>query len=372
MQHLPSAPVPQRRPLPGEIYPGFAPAPPCPVPFRDGFQPPPNPNCCTTTRPATAPTLPPPLQPPPPPPPPPLLSLLCASDPRIRGVQPPPQTPARVQGTPGAVAQERGSTEGGPDRGRGAVLPHPPYNTGPHGVLHAGVHLRFSGGSAGLQGDAEGRGEAVCGTAVPPKEACPLTGGAQASFGSGSGGRFAQRAGGEAPVAMVHHHDSHPHRAWGPGPKAASGAVFGGDCGSAPPQTHPHRPPRPPPHPLPPSPQQHVPPPPLNPQGRTNKGSPEESGHGDRETQGAGRPHSPEWVQSAGGGKGKDKRERIIVVVRSPCQEHDPADAHPQRAQVSAGVSKPPHGPRVCVWMPLVTGTGNSLCPGRLVIRGLR
>ena len=33
-------------------------------------------------------------------------------------------------------------------------------------------------------------------------------------------------------------------------------------------------------------------------------------------------------VQSAEGGKGKDNWERIIVVVRSPCQENDPADAH--------------------------------------------
>ena len=33
-------------------------------------------------------------------------------------------------------------------------------------------------------------------------------------------------------------------------------------------------------------------------------------------------------VQSAEGGKGKDKRERIIVVVRSTCQENDPGDAH--------------------------------------------
>ena len=54
-----------------------------------------------------------------------------------------------------------------------------------------------------------------------------------------------------------------------------------------------------------------------------------------------------------------------LVVVRSPCQEYDPADAHPQRAQVSAGVGKPPHGLGVCVWMHLVNGTGNSLSPGR-------
>ena len=35
-----------------------------------------------------------------------------------------------------------------------------------------------------------------------------------------------------------------------------------------------------------------------------------------------------QMVQSAEGGKGKDKRERIIVVVRSPCQDNYPADAH--------------------------------------------
>ena len=40
-------------------------------------------------------------------------------------------------------------------------------------------------------------------------------------------------------------------------------------------------------------------------------------------------PPPPPGVQSVEGGKGKDKRERIIGVVRSPCQENDPADAHP-------------------------------------------
>ena len=60
--------------------------------------------------------------------------------------------------------------------------------------------------------------------------------------------------------------------------------------------------------------------------------SPEETGQGERETQGEvtwqGRPCSPKMVQSAEGSKGKDKRERIIVVVTSPCQENYPADAH--------------------------------------------
>ena len=88
--------------------------------------------------------------------------------------------------------------------------------------------------------------------------------------------------------------------------------------------------------------------------------SPEETGHGERETQGEmtgqGRLRSPTTVQSA---EAKDKRD-IIVVVRSPRQENDPADAHPRRAQVSAGVGKPPHGLGPCVWMPLVNGTGQQ------------
>ena len=33
--------------------------------------------------------------------------------------------------------------------------------------------------------------------------------------------------------------------------------------------------------------------------------------------------------------------------------------------QVSVGVGKPPHGLGVCIWMPLVNGTGNSPSPGR-------
>ena len=60
---------------------------------------------------------------------------------------------------------------------------------------------------------------------------------------------------------------------------------------------------------------------------------PEEIGHGERDEQGEitgqGRPRWPKTVWSAKGGEGKDKRERIIVVVKSPCQENYPADAHP-------------------------------------------
>ena len=93
------------------------------------------------------------------------------------------------------------------------------------------------------------------------------------------------------------------------------------------------------PLPLPPapsstrSPQQHTPPPPNAPQGRKNREDPEETGHGERDEQGEitgqGRPRTPKTVQSAERGEGKDKRERIIVVVRSPCQEYYPADALP-------------------------------------------
>ena len=47
--------------------------------------------------------------------------------------------------------------------------------------------------------------------------------------------------------------------------------------------------------------------------------SPKETGQGERETQGEvtgqGRLRLPKVVHSAEGGKGKDKRERLIVVV---------------------------------------------------------
>ena len=84
--------------------------------------------------------------------------------------------------------------------------------------------------------------------------------------------------------------------------------------------------------------------------------SPEETGRGAQgEVTGQGRPRSPKMVQSAEGGKGKDKRERIIVVVRRPRQEDDPADAHPS-AHKSVLESANPAWTR----MHLVNGTGNS------------
>ena len=82
-----------------------------------------------------------------------------------------------------------------------------------------------------------------------------------------------------------------------------------------------------------PSSQQHAPPPPNAPQDRKNWEGPEDTRQGERdekgEITGQGRPRSPKMMQSTEGGEGKDKRERIIVVVRSPCQENYPADAHP-------------------------------------------
>ena len=93
-----------------------------------------------------------------------------------------------------------------------------------------------------------------------------------------------------------------------------------------------------------PSLQQHAPPPPNAPQGRKNGEGGEETGQGERDeprrVTEQDRPRSLKTVHSAEGEEGKEKQERIIVVVRSPCQENYPADAHPS-AQVSAGVGKP-------------------------------
>ena len=105
-------------------------------------------------------------------------------------------------------------------------------------------------------------------------------------------------------------------------------------------RTHAHSPPAPS---STPSLQQHAPPPPNAPQGRQNGEGGEDTGQGERDEPrrltGQGRLHSPKTVQSAEGEEGKEKRERIIVVVRSPCRENYPADEHPS-AQVSAGVGK--------------------------------
>ena len=94
-----------------------------------------------------------------------------------------------------------------------------------------------------------------------------------------------------------------------------------------------------------PSPQQRARPPPNAPQDRKNREGPEETGHGEGDKQGEitgqGRPRSPKTVQSAEVGEGKDKRERIIVVVRSPCSENYPADAHPSAHKSVLGSANP-------------------------------
>ena len=64
-----------------------------------------------------------------------------------------------------------------------------------------------------------------------------------------------------------------------------------------------------------------------------------------REVTGQGRPRSPKTVQSAEGGEGKEKRERIIVVVKSPCQENYPADAHPSAHKLVLESANP-----ACTW----------------------
>ena len=96
-------------------------------------------------------------------------------------------------------------------------------------------------------------------------------------------------------------------------------------------RTHSH-PPSPAPSPTP-SLQQHAPPPPTAPQGKKNGEGGEETGQGERDkprrVTRQGRPRSPKTVQSAKGEQGREKRERIIVVVRSPCQDNYPTDRHP-------------------------------------------
>ena len=80
---------------------------------------------------------------------------------------------------------------------------------------------------------------------------------------------------------------------------------------------------------------------------------------------GQGRPRSPKTVQSAEGGEGKDKRERIVVVVRSPCQESCPADAHPSAHKSVLELANREWSRTRCIWMHRVNGTGNSPSPGQ-------
>ena len=71
--------------------------------------------------------------------------------------------------------------------------------------------------------------------------------------------------------------------------------------------------------------------------------SPEETGQGEKgNTRGGSRAGQTALAENgAEGGKGKDNRERIIVVVRKPCQENDPADAHPSAHQSVLESSNP-------------------------------
>ena len=78
------------------------------------------------------------------------------------------------------------------------------------------------------------------------------------------------------------------------------------------------------------------------------------------EITGQGGPRSPKTVQSAEGGEGRDKRERIICGCWKPLSGKCSCGCTRQRAQVSAGVGKPPHGLGGCIWMHPVNGTGNS------------
>ena len=117
--------------------------------------------------------------------------------------------------------------------------------------------------------------------------------------------------------------------------------------------------------------QQHAPPPPNAPQGRKNGEGGEETGKGEkdepRRVTRRGRSRSPKMVRTAEGEQGKEKRERMIVVVRSPCQEnwkiivqmHTPARSSQCWSQQTQ------HGLGGCIWMHLVNGTGNSPSPGQ-------
>ena len=124
-----------------------------------------------------------------------------------------------------------------------------------------------------------------------------------------------------------HPHQAHQHQQGAP---LSRDLPPQGERGGRARRTHSHSP-----SPAPsstPSLQQHAPPPPNAPQGRKN-GEGAETGQGGRDEQseatGQGGARLLKTVQSAQGGEGKGKRERIIVVVRSPRQENDPADAHP-------------------------------------------
>ena len=73
---------------------------------------------------------------------------------------------------------------------------------------------------------------------------------------------------------------------------------------------------------------------------------------------------SPQMVQGAKGGKGKDERERIIVVVRSPCQEN-PADAHTSAHKSVLKSANPRTDSECASGCPWSTARATAPSPGR-------
>ena len=76
-----------------------------------------------------------------------------------------------------------------------------------------------------------------------------------------------------------------------------------------------------------------------------------------------GTPPPPGLVQSA---EGEGKRERIVAVVRSPCQEHDPADAHPSAHKSVLESANPRMDSERCAsGCPWSTARATAPSPGR-------
>ena len=109
------------------------------------------------------------------------------------------------------------------------------------------------------------------------------------------------------------------------------------------------------------------------PQDRTDMGSPEETGQGDGETQrevtGQGRLRSPKLVQSAEGGKGKERKgKESLWLLEAPVrriilQMHTRA----RTSQCWSRQTQRRFG--VCIWMHRVNGTGNRPSPTPGVVK---
>ena len=156
-----------------------------------------------------------------------------------------------------------------------------------------------------------------------------------------------------------HQHQAHQHQQ---GTPWSQDLPPQGERGDRVRRTHSHSP-----YPAPsatPSPQQHAPPPPNAPQDRKNREGPEETGHGERDEQGKttgqGRPRLPKTVQSAEGGEGKDKRERLWLL-EAPVRKI----IHTLASTSQCWGRQTQHGLGVCIWMHLVNGMGNNPSPGQ-------